>query len=250
MSFVANVASRLDGTNPSLSPFNWTCPEVKPYAPIYFYQFAQFGAESQWTSRFTVIAFVDITSNSASHDVCRSHPLADSRYPRRKARSQTATPFLGETDPLQSPRLVVTTRQPRMVQPQLDIILIWAWILIVRQMTTLVITTQTPTQDVRPTIARGMAHLLQHRPQPDPRGHARVGWRQCVQVLQSPPRSACHPHWPSTRQVQPLWTPTVPTMRMFCNRRGFFHLCWCSVSAWCMHDQTTVDECSKFILVH
>ena len=35
---VTNVVSGLDSTNPSLSPFNWTCPEVDPYSAIYFYE--------------------------------------------------------------------------------------------------------------------------------------------------------------------------------------------------------------------
>jgi hypothetical protein len=38
MSFVANVASGLDGTDPSLSPYSWPCPDVSPYSSIYFYQ--------------------------------------------------------------------------------------------------------------------------------------------------------------------------------------------------------------------
>lgn len=38
MSLVRNVVSGLDGTNSSLTPYNWTCPEVDPYAAIYFYQ--------------------------------------------------------------------------------------------------------------------------------------------------------------------------------------------------------------------
>jgi hypothetical protein len=38
MSFVTNVASGLDGTDATLTPFNWTCPEVDPYSAIYFYQ--------------------------------------------------------------------------------------------------------------------------------------------------------------------------------------------------------------------
>lgn len=38
MSTVATVASGLDGTDSSLSPYNWTCPEVDPYSAIYFYQ--------------------------------------------------------------------------------------------------------------------------------------------------------------------------------------------------------------------
>ncbi len=38
MTRVAEVASYLDGADKSLSPFNWTCPEVDPYSAIYFYQ--------------------------------------------------------------------------------------------------------------------------------------------------------------------------------------------------------------------
>jgi hypothetical protein len=55
MTWVATVAQELDGTNPNLAPFNWTCPDVDPYGPIYFYQFTQDGVyETQWTARFTV----------------------------------------------------------------------------------------------------------------------------------------------------------------------------------------------------
>lgn len=38
MSIVTNVASELDGTDGSLTPYSWTCPEVDPYSTIYFYQ--------------------------------------------------------------------------------------------------------------------------------------------------------------------------------------------------------------------
>jgi hypothetical protein len=38
MTFVTRVAQGLDGTDPKIVPFNWTCPDVQPYAPIYFYQ--------------------------------------------------------------------------------------------------------------------------------------------------------------------------------------------------------------------
>jgi hypothetical protein len=38
MSLVTPVATHLDGTNPSLSPFHWRCPDVTPNAAIYFYQ--------------------------------------------------------------------------------------------------------------------------------------------------------------------------------------------------------------------
>jgi len=60
MTLVASVAEDLDGTDPSLSPYTWTCPDVDPYSTIYFYQFtpsaAAATAESNpaWTTRFTV----------------------------------------------------------------------------------------------------------------------------------------------------------------------------------------------------
>ncbi|KAH9938164.1 uncharacterized protein B0H18DRAFT_924720 [Fomitopsis serialis] len=68
MSTVTNVASALDGTDTSLSPYNWTCPEVDPYSAIYFYQFTNGGNESdsQWTTRFT-IASSSNTSVSPEH---------------------------------------------------------------------------------------------------------------------------------------------------------------------------------------
>ncbi|PSS05423.1 hypothetical protein PHLCEN_2v3912 [Hermanssonia centrifuga] len=46
MSLVTNVASGLDGTDPSLTPFTWTCPEVDPYSAIYFYQIASLTDDS------------------------------------------------------------------------------------------------------------------------------------------------------------------------------------------------------------
>ena len=55
MTLVANVAEDLDGTDPSLSPYTWTCPDVDPYSTIYFYQFTTAaGSNSAWTTRFTV----------------------------------------------------------------------------------------------------------------------------------------------------------------------------------------------------
>ncbi|KAI5893531.1 uncharacterized protein SCHCODRAFT_02677580 [Schizophyllum commune H4-8] len=56
MSFVANVASGLDGTDASNTPFNWTCPEVDPYSDIYFYQFTngEDKMDAKWTTRFTI----------------------------------------------------------------------------------------------------------------------------------------------------------------------------------------------------
>ncbi|KAL0574672.1 hypothetical protein V5O48_007288 [Marasmius crinis-equi] len=56
MEQITTVVSGLDGSNPSLSPYNWTCPEVSPYSAIYFYQFTN-GEDVQnrkWTTRFTV----------------------------------------------------------------------------------------------------------------------------------------------------------------------------------------------------
>lgn len=38
MTRVTTVASGVDGTDSSLSPYTWTCPEVDPYSAIYFYQ--------------------------------------------------------------------------------------------------------------------------------------------------------------------------------------------------------------------
>ncbi|KZT12464.1 uncharacterized protein LAESUDRAFT_639480, partial [Laetiporus sulphureus 93-53] len=56
MTFVAPVASSLDGTNASLSPYLWTCPQVDPYSSIYFYQFTNGNdiTDSKWTTRFTI----------------------------------------------------------------------------------------------------------------------------------------------------------------------------------------------------
>ncbi|EJU06048.1 hypothetical protein DACRYDRAFT_37527, partial [Dacryopinax primogenitus] len=55
MTPVALVAENVDGTDPSLTPYNWTCPEVDPNSAIYFYQFSQDGADSpSWTARFAI----------------------------------------------------------------------------------------------------------------------------------------------------------------------------------------------------
>ncbi|KLO08276.1 hypothetical protein SCHPADRAFT_798222, partial [Schizopora paradoxa] len=56
MSLVTKVAEGLDGTNASLTPFSWTCPEVTPYSDIYFYQFTNgnLTENSTWTTRFTI----------------------------------------------------------------------------------------------------------------------------------------------------------------------------------------------------
>jgi hypothetical protein len=60
MTLVTNVAKGLDGTDPSLSPYIWTCPDVDPYSTIYFYQFTGAADKSNaaWTTRFTVCVLV------------------------------------------------------------------------------------------------------------------------------------------------------------------------------------------------
>ena len=78
MTVVTTVVSSLDGNDPSLRPYNWTCPDVDPYSSIYFYQVSIIGAimydrlitdvfiqfndmndqndvDTQWTTRFAVI---------------------------------------------------------------------------------------------------------------------------------------------------------------------------------------------------
>ncbi|KZO93726.1 hypothetical protein CALVIDRAFT_240142 [Calocera viscosa TUFC12733] len=55
MTPVITVVQDLDGTDPTQSPYNWTCPEVQPYSAIYFYEFSQPGSDSPaWTTRFTI----------------------------------------------------------------------------------------------------------------------------------------------------------------------------------------------------
>ncbi|OBZ70155.1 hypothetical protein A0H81_10012 [Grifola frondosa] len=56
MTYVTTVVNGLDGTDPTVSPYSWTCPKVAPYSSIYFYQFTQDDdqTDSRWTSRFTI----------------------------------------------------------------------------------------------------------------------------------------------------------------------------------------------------
>ncbi|KAI0638174.1 hypothetical protein C8Q77DRAFT_1047001 [Trametes polyzona] len=56
MSRVTTVTFGLDGSDPDLSPYKWTCPDVDPYSAIYFYQFTNGDDEqdSMWTTRFTI----------------------------------------------------------------------------------------------------------------------------------------------------------------------------------------------------
>ncbi|KAI8996503.1 hypothetical protein BD414DRAFT_478245 [Trametes punicea] len=55
MVFITTVAS-FDGTDPSLTTFNYTCPDVEPNSPIYFYQFSSPAAPGVlfWTTRFAI----------------------------------------------------------------------------------------------------------------------------------------------------------------------------------------------------
>ncbi|KAI9567102.1 hypothetical protein HD554DRAFT_2205676 [Boletus coccyginus] len=54
MVFLTAVAT-VDGTNPSKNTFSFTCPEVIPHSPIYFYQFTSPSTTNKtWTGRFTI----------------------------------------------------------------------------------------------------------------------------------------------------------------------------------------------------
>ncbi|KAF5386367.1 hypothetical protein D9757_006657 [Collybiopsis confluens] len=54
MVFLTTVATGLDGTKDG--SYSWTCPQVTPYSPIYFYQFISPNEASnpQWTTRFAI----------------------------------------------------------------------------------------------------------------------------------------------------------------------------------------------------
>ena len=55
MTKLETIATGLDGTNPSVTQFTWTCPEVSPYSAIYFYQASQDGSTNpQWTTRWAI----------------------------------------------------------------------------------------------------------------------------------------------------------------------------------------------------
>ncbi|RPD67177.1 hypothetical protein L226DRAFT_556872 [Lentinus tigrinus ALCF2SS1-7] len=56
MTRVTTVTSGVDGTDGTLSPYQWTCPDVEPYSAIYFYQFTNGddSEDSKWTTRFTI----------------------------------------------------------------------------------------------------------------------------------------------------------------------------------------------------
>ncbi|KAG9017958.1 hypothetical protein FRB90_012844 [Tulasnella sp. 427] len=56
MTKVTTVATNLDGSDPTLTPFNWTCPSVTPCSAIYFYQIYDSSTEDSpsWTGRFTI----------------------------------------------------------------------------------------------------------------------------------------------------------------------------------------------------
>ncbi|KAK0242899.1 hypothetical protein EDD85DRAFT_308974 [Armillaria nabsnona] len=56
MQLVQTVAVGLDGTDPAVTPFSWTCPSVAPYSHIYFYEFTNGNdtGGSKWTTRFTI----------------------------------------------------------------------------------------------------------------------------------------------------------------------------------------------------
>ncbi|GAA5841690.1 hypothetical protein JCM11251_007056 [Rhodosporidiobolus azoricus] len=49
------VVSGLDGTT-GTGEYEWVCPNVTPNSKIYFYEFAQAGETTSWTTRFTIAA--------------------------------------------------------------------------------------------------------------------------------------------------------------------------------------------------
>ncbi|KAG8949262.1 hypothetical protein FRC04_008864 [Tulasnella sp. 424] len=56
MTKVTTVATGLDGSDSSITPFNWTCPQVTPCSAIYFYQIYDSSTQDSpsWTGRFTI----------------------------------------------------------------------------------------------------------------------------------------------------------------------------------------------------
>lgn len=52
---LATVAAGLDGTDPNVTTYNYTCPLVSPNAAIYFLQYTHDdGLDPTWTTRFAI----------------------------------------------------------------------------------------------------------------------------------------------------------------------------------------------------
>lgn len=55
MTNLGTVVSNIDGTNPDLTSFNYTCPQVTPNSAIYFLQYSHDGGKDPtWTTRFAI----------------------------------------------------------------------------------------------------------------------------------------------------------------------------------------------------
>ncbi|PWN34107.1 uncharacterized protein FA14DRAFT_161635 [Meira miltonrushii] len=55
MTKLGTVTSNIDGTNPNLTSFNYTCPQVTPNSAIYFLQYSHDGGKDPtWTTRFAI----------------------------------------------------------------------------------------------------------------------------------------------------------------------------------------------------
>ncbi|KAF8448768.1 hypothetical protein L210DRAFT_3756645 [Boletus edulis BED1] len=68
MVLLTSVASGIDGTNPMKNTYSFTCPQVTPHSPIYFYQFSSPSTSNRtWTGRFTI-------TDSAKNIVAPSQP--------------------------------------------------------------------------------------------------------------------------------------------------------------------------------
>ncbi|GAA6008123.1 hypothetical protein JCM10207_007037 [Rhodosporidiobolus poonsookiae] len=61
------VVSGVDGTT-GTGEYEWTCPDVTPNSKIYFYEFAQTGEETSWTTRFTIAAADGSTTDPTETD--------------------------------------------------------------------------------------------------------------------------------------------------------------------------------------
>ncbi|GAA5912146.1 hypothetical protein JCM6882_003067 [Rhodosporidiobolus microsporus] len=61
------VVEGLDGTT-GTGEYEWTCPDVTPNSKIYFYEFAQAGETTSWTTRFTIAAADGSTTEPTDTD--------------------------------------------------------------------------------------------------------------------------------------------------------------------------------------
>ncbi|KNZ46184.1 hypothetical protein VP01_748g5 [Puccinia sorghi] len=74
MNTITNVVTGRDGTKGETT-LKWKCPSVTPHSAIYFYQFTQPGADTTWTTRFTIASPTgEVTAPANSVYVPSSQP--------------------------------------------------------------------------------------------------------------------------------------------------------------------------------